>query len=336
MKRLTAILVAAILLFTAPAFFAQNKQEKKQEKIEEQPQVITIDVQLVNVDAFVTTKNGQPITELKREHFRILEDGVPQEITHFAPTEAPITIVVLVEFSKLAYGYFAYQSIGSAYGFLDELQKDDWVALVSFDLNTRIEVDFTRNKHEVKNHLARMYYPTFTEASLFKAVVETLERLKDVEGKKAILLVASGFDTGLGKYMLDDALKACRQTDATIFSVGVGRDFIEYYRLDNVNYFQAQNQLNSFARATGGRAWFPRFQGELPGIFKEVTSYLRSQYGLGYVPSNPKYDGKFHKIKVELVGADGEKLVIKDQNGKNVKYKIYAREGYIAPKGPVD
>lgn len=337
MKASAAIFVA-FCLFLAPSIsFSQEKQEEKsKQNPPKETHAISVEVPLVNVDVVVTTNGGEPITVLEKERFRVLEDGIPQEITYFASTEAPITIVVLIEFSKLSYGYFAYQTIGSAYGFLDELHKDDWVALVSFDLKTRIEVDFTRNKREVQAHLARMYFPMFTEASLFGAVVDVLELLKDVKGKKAILLVASGFDTGLGKHTLDDALKACRQTDVTIFSVGVGRDFIEYYRLDNINYFQAQNQLNSFARLTGGRAWFPRFQGELPGIFKEVTSYLRSQYSLGYAPKNPKHDGKFHKIKVELVGPDGNKLIIKDQNNKDVKYKIYAREGYIAPKGPVD
>ena len=262
----------------------------------------------------------------------MLEDGVPQTITNFAPTDAPITIVILMEFSRLAYGYFSYQSTDWAYGFLRELNKDDWVALVSFDLTSRIEVDFTRNKDEVRRHLARMYMPRFSEASLFGALVTTLDQLKDVKGKKAILIVASGFDTNLGKYTLDDALKACRETDATIFAVGVGRDFLEINSLDDISYYQAQNQLNSFARITGGRAWFPRLRGELPDIFHDVAAHLRNQYSIGYTPSNQKMDGKQRKIKVELVDQNGNPLRVVDQNHKKVKYYIYAREGYIAPK----
>lgn len=315
---------------------AQEKQQKPEKPLEPDTQTaIVVDVPLVNVDVVVTDNRGTFITGLQKGNFRVLEDGVPQRVTNFAPTDAPITIVLLVEFSKLAYGYFAYQTTDWATAFLNQLKKDDWVALVSFDLKSRIEVDFTRNKYEVQRHLNRMYFPSFTEASLFGALVTTLEQLKDVKGKKALLILASGYDTGLGKYTLDDALKACRQTDVTIFSVGVGRDFIEYYGLDNVNYLQAQNQLSAFSRYTGGRAWFPRFQGELPSIFQDVAAHLRSQYSLGYVPTNQKRDGKVRNIKVELVDENGNPLVIVDQNKKKVKYKVYAREGYLAPKGGV-
>ncbi len=311
-------------------------QEKQQKPLEPDTQAaIIVDVPLVNVDVVVTDNRGTFISGLQKSNFRVLEDGVPQSVTNFAPTDAPITIVMLLEFSKLGYGFFAYDAKDWAYGFLNQLKKEDWVALVSFDLKSRIEVDFTRNKREVQQHLSRLYFPSFSEASLFGAVVDTLEQLKDVKGKKAMLILASGFDTGLGKHTLDDALKACRQTDVTIFSVGVSRDIIERYGWDNVTYLQAQNQLGAFARFTGGRAWFPRFQGELPGIFQEVGSHLRNQYSLGYVPANQKRDGKLRKIKVELVDENGNPLVVIDQNKKKVKYQVYAREGYVVPKAGV-
>ena len=338
-------LVMALLVATlaVPAgemrVLAQEKQKPKpQEQKPQEPEpgaAISVEVPLVNVDVVVTDNNGNFIPGLKKQNFRVLEDGVPQQVTNFAPTEAPITVVLLMEFSKLAYQYFAYQSTTWSQDFVSQLKKDDWIALISFDIKPRLELDFTRNKFEVQQHLARMYFPSFTEAALFTALVDTLDRLKDVKGKKAVVIVASGFDTGLGKSTLDDALKACRQTDATIFAVGVSRDIIEYYQLDNVNYYQAQNQMNAFARATGGRAWFPRFRGEVPGIFREVAAHLRNQYSLGYVPSNLKRDGKMRKIKVELVDENGDPLPIVDQNNKKVKYQVYAREGYIAPKGGV-
>jgi VWFA-related protein len=328
------------LAFPAGELQAIPRQEQKPQQPPPKPQpqgeyAISVEVPLVNVDVVVTDNNGTFIPGLKKENFRVLEDGVPQTITNFAPAEAPITIVLLIEFSRLFYSYFAYQSTNWAYEFLNHLNKDDYVALVTFDLQPHLEADFTKNKAEVQNVLARLYYPNFREAGLFGAVVDTLDRLKDVKGKKAILLVASGFDTGLGKYTLDDALKACRQTDVTIFSVGVGRDAIERFRLDNIGYFQAQNQLKSFARITGGRDWFPRFQGELPGIFREVADMLRNQYSLGYVPGSKSRDGKFHKIKVEMVDANGNPLVVVDQHHKRVKYVVYAREGYVASKGGV-
>lgn len=315
----------------------QQNQEPQQE-----PQVsIAVEVPIVTVDVVVTTQHGDIITGLKKENFRILEDGVPQTITNFAPTDAPITIVILMEFSRIAYGIFGYTAREWAYPFMNQLQQQDWVALVTFDLKSRIEVDFTQNKEEVKSAIARLYFPGFSESNLFDALLDTVERLKDVKGKKSILLIATGNDT-FSKHTLDQTIKALRQTDVTIFSVGVSRQLIEY--LDargaisgagRLTYYQGENQLRTFAQMTGGYAWFPRFDGEIPGIFQQVAAFLRNQYSLAYTPSNRARDGKFHKIKVQVVQPDGSPLVVQDQKGKKLKYVVYAREGYTAPKTEV-
>jgi len=321
---------------------AQQQEPKKPEPPQKPDQnkeyAITVDVPVVNVDVVATDNNGNPIGGLRKENFRILEDGVPQTITNFGATDAPITIVILLEFSKLSYQVFAYTATAWAPDFMNQLKSDDWVALVTYDLKTRIEVDFTKDKQEVRQAITHLYFPGFSEANLFDAVNETVDRLQDVKGKKAVLLLASGFDT-FSKHTLDQTIKRLRQTDVTIFAVGVGRNWIEYLDArgylsgtDRVGYYQAENQLNSFARMTGGRGWFPRFDGELPGIFREVAESLRNQYSIGYVPMNKARDGKFRKIKVELVAPDGSPLVITDQKGKKVKYVVYAREGYIVPK----
>jgi VWFA-related protein len=120
----------------------------------------------------------------------------------------------------------------------------------------------------------------------------------------------------------------------------VGRELFEYMERSmggaaRISYLQAENQMGAFARATGGRAWFPRFQGELPGIFQEVALSLRSQYSLGYSPTNQTRDGKFRKIKVQVVDEKGDPLIIKDEKNKPIKYVVYAREGYASPKGKV-
>ena len=74
-----------------------------------------------------------------------------------------------------------------------------------------------------------------------------------------------------------------------------------------MNYLQAKNELNTFAQMTGGYAWFPRFQGEMPDIFNSVAAFLRNQYTIGFTPSTPQ-DGKFHKLTVQLVDAQGNEL----------------------------
>jgi len=131
----------------------------------------------------------------QEENFRILDDGVPQTITNFSPTEAPITMVVLMQFSGNSYGWFAYYAKYWADALFPNLQPKDWVALETFDMKTRLEVDFTQNKDEIRNAIYRLYFPGFSESNVFDAILETTERLKDVNGKKSILLLASGVDT---------------------------------------------------------------------------------------------------------------------------------------------
>ena len=300
---------------------------------------ITVDVPIVTVDVVATTQHGDIIPGLKKENFRILDDGVPQTVTNFAPTDAPITMVVLMQFSGNAYGWFASYAKYWADALFPNLQPKDWVALETFDMRTRLEVDFTQNKDEVRNAIYHLYFPGFSESNVFDAILETTERLKDVNGKKSILLLASGVDT-FSKHTLDQTMKQLRGSDVTIFCVGLGKTWTNYlethgYRGSNLNYLQAENQLRTFANETGGYAWFPQFDGELPDIFRSVAAFLRHQYSLSYSPSNGAKDGKFHKVKVELVAPDGGPLTIVDQKGKKQKFQVYAREGYQAPKGGV-
>ena len=87
---------------------------------------------------------------------------------------------------------------------------------------------------------------------------------------------------------------------------------------------------------TGGRSWLPRFDGEIPSIMQEVAASLRNQYSLAYSPTNETLDGKYRKIKVDLVAPDGGPLTVLNEKGKKVKFVVYARQGYTAPKSNVD
>src|SRR6266566_6496958 len=301
---------------------------------------IAVDVPIVTLDVVATTQHGDILTGLKKENFRDLDDGVAQTITNFGATEAPITIVMLMEFSSRGYyEWFAYQAKYWADAFFLNLQQKDWVALVTFDMKTRLEQDFTQNKDEVRNAIYHLYFPGFSESNVFDAILETVDRLKDVTGKKSILVLATGVDT-FSKHTLDQTMKQLRGSDVTIFRVGLGKTWTNYlethgYRGSNLNYLQGENQLRTFAQETGGYAWFPQFDGEIPGIFRDVAGFLRHQYSLSFSPSNGAKDGKFHKVKVELVAPDGGPLTVVDQKGKKQKYQVYARQGYQAPKGGV-
>ncbi|HKM79579.1 MAG TPA: VWA domain-containing protein [Candidatus Acidoferrum sp.] len=317
------------------------KPAAPQQKPQEGGVTISVEVPVVTLDVVATNSNGDLITGLKKENFRVLEDGVPQTITNFGAGEAPITIVILLEFSSRSYGWFAYQAKYWAGGLFPYLNQKDWVALVTFDMNHRLEVDFTQNKDEVLAAINHLYFPGFSESNIFDALLDTVDRLKDVKGKKSVLVLATGVDT-FSKHTLDQTIKQLRGTDVTIFSVGVDQPitlYLESHRalgsMGHMTYLQAENQLKTFSQMTGGFAWFPRFEGEIPNVMRSVAEFLRHQYSLTYSPSNHAADGKYRKVKVELVAPDGGPLTVVDQKGKKQKVVVYAREGYQAPKGGV-
>jgi VWFA-related protein len=320
---------------------SQKPATPQQQKPQEAGVSIAVEVPVVTLDVVAATQNGDIIPGLKKENFRVLEDGQPQTITNFGPTDAPITMVVLMEFSARFYGWFGYQAKYWASALFPNLNQKDWVALVTFDMRPRTEVDFTQNKQEVETAIYRLYYPGFSESNLFDALLDTNERLKDVKGKKSILVLASGVDT-FSKHTLDQTMKQLRGTDTTIFVVGLDKplsNYLEMHRslgtMNRMDFLQAENQLKTFAQMTGGFAWFPQFDGELPGIMREVAAFLRHQYSISYTPSNQNQDGKFRKIKVELVAPDGGPLVVTDQKGKKQKIVVYTREGYQSVKSGV-
>jgi VWFA-related protein len=346
-------LIPSLLLFTLlvpPGELSVRAQDKDKKAAQPQDQQapqspqgpgysISVTVPVVSVDAVVTDNNGNYLTDLKKANFRITEDGTVQTITNFAPSEAPITIVLLVEFSKLGYQFFTYNAVNWAAGFLGNLKRNDWVALETFNMRENVDVDFTHNRDEVMQGLASLYYPPFSESNIFDAISDVLDRIKDVKGKKAVLVLASGIDT-FSRITLDQTLKRIRETDATIFTVGVAEQFFINQAPgqfgQQLTYIQAQNQLKTFAAMTGGRSWLPRFDGEVPDIMREVAASLRNQYSMTYTPSNETLDGKYRKIKVELVAPDGGPLTVLDQKGKKLKFQVYARQGYTAPKTSVD
>jgi len=205
------------------------------------------------------------------------------------------------------------------------LKPQDYVALVTFDMKPKMEVDFTQNKDEVRNALYHLYFPGFSESNVYDALLDTVDHLKDVPGKKSILLVATGRDT-FSKHTYDQTMKALRQTDVPIFIVGMSKVIqnareMRGYQGSEIDLLQDENQMKTFAKETGGFAWFPQFTGEIPGIFQEVAAFLRNQYSLTYSPNNRNRDGKFRKVKVELVAPDGSPLTVLDQKGKKTKIR---------------
>lgn len=301
---------------------------------------LRVDVPEVTVDVGVLLeKTHQFVPGLKPSNFRVYEDGVEQKVSGFKRVEAPITALMICEFAANgAWWVKAGDMLNAAYTFANQLRPQDYVALMTFDMHTQIVTDFTQDKRQIMEAINSLNFPGFRETNLFDALYEGIDRLDRIEGRKYIILIASGRDT-FSKLTLDKILKKVKATqDITIFTISTGgmlRAMTEGRggmggAMRDMDYLQADNQMKTFANLTGGESFFPRFPGELPDIFSTVNQNIRSKYQLVYRPTNAKQDGTYRKLRVELVDDEGQPLHMQDEKRKPLKYDIIAREGYKA------
>ncbi len=310
---------------------------------------ISVRSQLVNVDVGVLSKDGQFIPGLKKEYFKVFEDGVPQTITSFSQIQAPITAVMLVEFNNNQYFYnFQIDSINAAWTFAQTLKKEDWIAMISYDLKPHILQDFTQDKRAIQGAIASLQpgMAMSQENDLWDALYDTLDRLEGVEGRKYVILISSGRDS-FSKHTYDQALKKVQATkDTAIYVISTGQALRNYAESHgfmralcpitefecNMTFLQADNAMRTITKMTGGKFYAPLFSASFRDAFVDISQSIRNQYSLAYHPTNSAQDGSYRKIKVELIDpASGKPLKMQDQkNGKEIKYQIVAREGYKA------
>lgn len=299
---------------------------------------LRVDVPIVNLDvSVILDKNHQFVPGLKPANFLVLEDGVEQKVDTVRLGKTPITAVMLLEFAANSW-YFINDMQNAAVSFFQSLRPDDYVAVMTYDLQTHILSDFTNNQAVIAQSLNSLTMPTFTDTNLFDALYETLDRTSRIEGRKYVLLIGTGRDT-FSKITYDRILAKVKATpDVTIFSIGTGALVNEMGAgggMREMNYLQAQNQLRTFAAMTGGLSFFPLFPGELPDDFTQINDSIRNQYILTYRPSNTVNDGSYRKIKVILIDNEGHPLQMQDEKGRPLKYSVIARDGYNA-KRPVE
>ena len=300
---------------------------------------LRVEVPEVTVDVGVLLeKTHQFVPGLKPGNFRVYEDGVMQKVAGFKRVEAPITALLICEFSGSMYSWFNSDMRNAAWSFAQQLRPQDYVALMTFDMRTRIVMDFSQDKNQLAQAIQSLIVPQFSERNMFDALYEGLDRLTRIEGRKYIILIASGRDT-FSKITFDKILQKVKATpDVTIFTVSTGgtvRAITEgrpgmNAQMRDMDYLMADNEMKQFASVTGGMSFFPRFTGELPDIFGQINQNIRAKYQLVYHPSNAKQDGTFRKLKVELVDEEGQPLRIQDEKKKPLKYDVIARDGYRA------
>ncbi len=300
------------------------------------------DTTSVNVDVAVLDNKGRFIPNIPAGNFRVLEDNVPQKIGNFTMGEAPMTICMVIEFSNLYQQYWTsswYETLQASYGFLQTLKPEDYVAVVAYDLRPEILSDFSADKRKAQEAMARLRIAAFSESNLYDALTDTTERMTEIEGRKAVVLIASGVDT-FSKQTFDQARKKLQSAGVPIYAIGIMQALREMVdarggmgAIQRLDFLQADNQMRTFAKESGGMSFFPRFFGEFPGIYGAIHQALRNQYSITYAPTNQAKDGKFRKLKVELVNpATNEPLRILDEKNKPIKYQIVSKIGYTAPR----
>jgi Ca-activated chloride channel family protein len=295
----------------------------------------------VSVDVAVMDDHNHFIPKIPQGAFRVVEDGVPQQITRFGQSEAPMTICMLIEFSGRFQAFWSWgweETLQASYGFLSTLKEDDNVAVVAYDLRPTILSDFSPDKRRAEEAMSRLRIPGFSESNVFDALTDMADRMSAIEGRKAILLLGTGLDT-FSKLTFDKTRKLLQEAGVPIYTISIlqiARLMAESRGMSGpaeMDFLQADNEMRTFSKETGGLSFFPRFTAEYPGVFRQIEQALRDQYMLAYHPTNVAKDGKFRRIKVELVNpATNEPLRITNEKGKAIKYQIIAKAGYKAPR----
>src|SRR5439155_8816907 len=177
----------------------------------------------VNVDVAVLDDKNHFIPRIPPGNFRVLEDGVPQQISQFGQGEAPMTICMLIEFSGRFQAYWTqgwYETLQASYGFLETLKPDDNVAVVAYDLRTTILSDFSPDKRKAEEAMARLRIPGFSESNIFDALTDLADRMSGIEGRKAILLLGTGLDT-FSKLTFDKTRRQLQEAGVPIYTISI-------------------------------------------------------------------------------------------------------------------
>jgi VWFA-related protein len=306
---------------------------------------LRVNVPEVTIDVGVLLeKTHQFVPGLKPSNFRVYEDGVEQKVEGFKRTEAPITALILMEYSGSMRGAgFRFQALNTALAFAQQLRPQDYVAMMTFDMNTHIVTDFTQDKQQIQEGMQilenEVYSPAaFSETCIFDALNESLDRLDRIQGQKYILLIGTGIDT-FSKLTFDKIEKRVKAShDISIFTISTDGLFEAVTEgrggmmggMRDMTYLQADNEMKSFSDWTGGMHYAPRFIGELPDDVRAINENIRAKYELIYHPTNAKQDGTWRKIRVELVDEEGQPLRMQDEKKKPLKYDVITRDGYRA------
>jgi VWFA-related protein len=299
-----------------------------QEKPEQAP-TLKITTEVVNVYVVVEDKKKHLIPDLKKEDFGLEEDGKPQEIRYFSrETDAPLTMGIMVDTSP-SQGRVLGIEQEEAKSFLRQvLRPKDLAFVLHFDVEVELLQDFTADQRLLAHAIDATVinggghgvlpgpFPTSDSGGathLYDAVyLASNELLKNEVGRKVLILLTDGEDQG-SRVKLETALEAAQKSDVINYSVDiVDRPFYGFHSMD----FSGDSVLRKLSDDTGGHVIDVRRAKDASAAFQQIANELRTQYLLGYTPTNTRHDGAFRRIRVQV---------------RNGDYKVQARRGYYAP-----
>ena len=263
---------------------------------------------LVVLHATVFDRHGNPIRQLTRDVFQVVEDGTPQTISVFSGEDAPVAVGLVLDNSSSMLTRRAMVMAGVT-AFAKSSQPDDQAFTIAFNEHVTRglpeTVAFTSNPMLLQASLAAL--PAGGQTALHDAVIAGLDQLDTAERQKHVLVVLSDGEDNASEHSEKEMLEQARRSDAIVYAVSNSNE--------DIGLAGDRGVLKRLAEATGGLAYFPRSEAAVVAAFNEIAQNIRRGYSIGYVPTNGARDGQFRKVKVMVRMRDNHHLSVRSRHG---------------------
>jgi Ca-activated chloride channel homolog len=281
---------------------------------------IGVDVDLIMMYTSVFDKGGHFVGGLKKDNFKVYEDGIEQKIDRCSQEDAPISMGILLDLSGSMRSKID-QVNKAALAFIRASNPQDQVFLIGFNEEVELLQDFTSDVDEVTDALDNTV--TLGGTALYDAIYLGVQKSHTGNrAKKAVVVITDGEDRD-SYYKLDELIAKVQELDVQVFSIGFLNDIPDkglFGHFSKSEPEKARDALTRVGEETGGKAFFPDKLADIHPIVAEIAGELRNQYSIGYFSSNATHDGSFRRVKIELAGV----------NAANTHVRF--RRGYFAPK----
>ena len=306
-----------------------------QERPQPQEEKIQVRVDRINVGVMVTDAQGRFVSDLRREQFHVMDNGVEQPVVAFTAVDEPAQVLMLIEAGPAVY-MLEGSHVWAANALLEGLSAGDRVSVMEYADAPRGVPDFTTDKQTVANALDGLRFNLgFASLNLSASVSQVLDWLARVEGKKSIVLLSTGVDTSSQNEAVT-AVQRLGVSDVRLFAVSLAGGLRNPppktkkkgsasppSNIDSA-LEEASKFLRQLAEASGGRAYFPSSPVEFGAAYRQIAELVRHEYSLVY--ALPVRDGQMHKIVVR-VDASGTG----SGNATSAGYRVDYRRAYLAP-----